>query len=117
MLLLILGHFTSEIVHRRIRLGVVDANAQKMPALFVGDDETGRIVTWPGDVPEPAGGRFAEGGEIISVKPNVGGKVEVRWAGYGEAWDTWEPAANIPEQFIQQYRELVHQEEVHKADR
>ena len=68
---------------KKFHLGVVDANAQKMPALFVGDGETGRIVTWPGDVPEPSGGRFAEGGEIISVKANVGGKVEVRWAGYG----------------------------------
>ena len=35
--------------------------------------------------------------------------VLVKWLGFDIASATWEPIANIPEQFIRQYRELVHQ--------
>ena len=43
--------------------------------------------------------------------------VLVKWLGFDITSATWEPIANIPEQFIQQYRELVHQDEAVKADR
>jgi len=35
--------------------------------------------------------------------------VLVKWLGFDITSATWEPIANIPEQFIRQYRELVHQ--------
>ena len=36
--------------------------------------------------------------------------VLVKWLGFDITSATWEPLANIPDQFIQQYRERVHQE-------
>ena len=44
------------------------------------------------------------GGVIITVVPPV------KWLGFDITSATWEPLANIPDQFIQQYRERVHQE-------
>jgi len=35
--------------------------------------------------------------------------VLVKWLGFDITSATWEPIGNIPEQFIRQYRELVHQ--------
>ena len=43
--------------------------------------------------------------------------VLVKWLGFDITSATWEPITNIPEQFIQQCRELVHQDETVKADR
>jgi hypothetical protein len=42
--------------------------------------------------------------------------LSVKWLGFYITSATWEPLANIPEQFIQQYRKRL-QAELSKADR